>query len=140
MLAGTIAGPVVLGIGSGSGAVLSPGTKSSLGTLTVQNKLTFNADATYDFALNSSRLASDRVLAKGSTIDSGARITLVDNGTSLLPAGTSFAIISNTSAGNPIRGTFVDLPDGSIITLARNTFRASYSGGDGNDLTLIVVP
>jgi len=32
------------------------------------------------------------------------------------------------------------LPDGSIVTIKGNTFLVSYSGGDGNDLTLTVVP
>lgn len=32
------------------------------------------------------------------------------------------------------------IPDGGSITLGNNTFQASYSGGDGNDLTLTVVP
>jgi len=32
------------------------------------------------------------------------------------------------------------LPDGSVFTRSGNNFHASYSGGDGNDLTLTVVP
>jgi hypothetical protein len=40
----------------------------------------------------------------------------------------------------PIAGTFANLPDGSIITIKGNNLRASYEGGDGNDLTLTVVP
>ena len=48
-------------------------------------------------------------------------------------------LISNTSA-TPISGTFSNLPDGSIVTINGNNFQASYSGGDGNDLTLTVVP
>jgi hypothetical protein len=47
-------------------------------------------------------------------------------------------LITNTSA-NPISGTFSNLPDGGIVTINGNNFQASYSGGDGNDLTLTVV-
>ena len=56
-----------------------------------------------------------------------------------LTAGTVFIAISNTSA-NPIIGTFANLPDGSTFTVGRNKYQVSYSGGDGNDLTLTVVP
>jgi hypothetical protein len=47
--------------------------------------------------------------------------------------------ISNT-ASTPISGTFANLPDGAILTVNGNNFQASYEGGDGNDLTLTVVP
>ena len=50
-----------------------------------------------------------------------------------------FTGISNTAA-TPIAGTFVNLPDGSTLTVGRNSYQVSYSGGDGNDLTLTVVP
>ena len=40
----------------------------------------------------------------------------------------------------PIIGTFMNLPDGGTITAGSNTFQANYEGGDGNDLTLTVVP
>ena len=48
-------------------------------------------------------------------------------------------VISNISA-NPTSGTFSNLPDGAIVTINGNNFQASYEGGDGNDLTLTVVP
>ena len=53
--------------------------------------------------------------------------------------GTVFIIISNTSTG-PTAGTFGNLGDNSVFTLNGNNFLVSYSGGDGNDLTLTVVP
>jgi len=55
-----------------------------------------------------------------------------------LPPGTVFTVIDNTAA-TPIAGTFNNLADGSTFTAGSNTFQASY-GGDGNDLTLTVVP
>jgi hypothetical protein len=48
-------------------------------------------------------------------------------------------VIDNTS-GTPTAGTFANLADGSTFTVNGNTFQASYEGGDGNDLTLTVVP
>ena len=53
--------------------------------------------------------------------------------------GTVLTVISNTSA-NPISGTFSNLADGAIVNVNGNNLQASYSGGDGNDLTLTVVP
>ncbi len=53
--------------------------------------------------------------------------------------GTVLTVINNTSA-NPIIGTFSNLADGAIITVNGNNLQANYEGGDGNDLTLTVVP
>ncbi len=52
--------------------------------------------------------------------------------------GTSYAVLSNNSAA-PIVGTFA-LPDGAILTVNGTNLPASYEGGDGNDLTLTIVP
>lgn len=79
------------------------------------------------------------VIANGVTINSGATIELVGHITGALSQGTPLTLISNTSV-NPISGTFGNLPDGGIITINGNNFQASYEGGDGNDLTLTVVP
>jgi hypothetical protein len=49
------------------------------------------------------------------------------------------AVISNTSA-TAIDGTCANLADGAILTAAGNNFQANYEVGDGNDLTLTVVP
>ena len=48
-------------------------------------------------------------------------------------------VIANTSA-TPISGAFSNLPDGGILNVGGNNLQASYEGGDGNDLTLTVVP
>ena len=139
-LAGTgpIAGAVTLGTGAGHGAVLSPGSKANLGTLTIQRALTFNADATYDCGLNSAQVVADQVVANGVTINGGL-FSIVDKGTATLPTGTVFTVISNIAA-TPIAGTFSNLPDGATVSAGSNTFQANYEGGDGNDLTLTVVP
>jgi fibronectin-binding autotransporter adhesin len=79
------------------------------------------------------------VIANGVTIDSGAQFNFVAAGNETLTPGKVFVAISNTSA-NPISGTFVNLPDGSTFTAGSSTFEVSYEGGDGNDLTLTVIP
>jgi len=136
---GIIAGAVTLGTGAGRGAVLVPGSRKSLGTLTIQSTIAFMADATYDFALNSNLGIADLVIANGVTIASGAIFAAVDNGNTVRLAGTTFTPIRNTAA-TAINGRFSNLADGSTVTVGVNKFQVSYSGGDGNDLTLTVVP
>ena len=56
--------------------------------------------------------------------------------------GQVLTLVSNTS-GNPIVGTFTDLPDGGTVLTSHGgrslLFLASYSGGDGNDITLTLL-
>lgn len=73
------------------------------------------------------------------TINSGALASISDLGTTKLPSGTAFTIISN-AATTAIAGTFSNLADGSTLIVGGNTYHVSYEGGDGNDLTLTVVP
>ena len=137
---GEINGAVTVGTGSSSGAILSPGNSATKpGTLTLNNTLTFNSLSTYQCALNRTRAKASEATALGVTINSGAAFTFVDTGTGTLTAGTVFTVINNISA-NPISGTFSNLPNGSTFTSNGNTFQASYTGGNGNDLTLTVVP
>ncbi len=135
---GKIAGVVTIGKGSGSGALLSPGT-GAIGTLTLNDTLTFKFDGRYQWELKSSNGAADQVIANGVTIRTGAQITAADLDNKTLSPGTVFTAILN-SAATQISGTFSNLPDGSTITTGSNTFQANYEGGDGNDLTLTVMP
>jgi autotransporter-associated beta strand protein len=139
---GIIAGAMTIGTGSGTGAFLAPAAGSNVqATLTIQSALTFKADATYNctFRAKRNRVRTDKVVADGVTINSGASIALSGQIQGALTQGLIMTLISNTSA-NPIGGTFSNLPDGGIVTINGNNFQASYSGGDGNDLTLTVVP
>jgi autotransporter-associated beta strand protein len=140
--AGVIAGATTIGTGSGSGAFLAPAAGTNVqATLTIQSALTFNADATctYTFKAKRNRARTDKVIANGVTINSGAMIALSGQTQGALRQGLVLTVISNTSA-NPISGTFGNLPDGGLVTINGNNFQTSYSGGDGNDLTLTVVP
>lgn len=137
---GIIAGAVTIGTGSGPGALLQPAVGASKPTtLTVQSALIFKADGTYTWKLNTKKAKADQVVANGATIESGAQFNFTAVANQQLTAGTVFTALSNTSAA-PISGTFANLPDGSTFTAGRNTFQVSYEGGDGNDLTLTVVP
>jgi autotransporter-associated beta strand protein len=134
---GTISGGVTVGTGSGAGAVLAPGRRAGKpGTLTIQSKLRFNSDATYEVGLNTNDAIADQVVANG-VIISAAQFSFLDHGGLALTQGTVLTVIDNTAA-TTIAGTFANLADGSIFTKHGNTFQVSYQGGDGNDLTLTV--
>jgi hypothetical protein len=136
---GKIAGAVTLGTGSGTGAFVSPGTSATKpGTLTITNSaVTFSSDSTYKCALDRTTVKVTQVAAKGVTINSGAQFAFADLNTGTLTTGTVFTVISNTAA-TPIAGTFSNLANGSTFTSNGNNFKASYTGGTGNDLTLTV--
>jgi autotransporter-associated beta strand protein len=138
---GIVAGAVTVGSGVGREAVLSPGYHHSFnpGTLTIQSPLRFNSDGTYEIEVNSSTETVDKVVAFGVTINVGAQTLFADLGNGTFTVGNVFTVIDNTSA-TPITGTFSNLPDGAVFTLNGNTYQVNYEGGDGNDLTLTVVP
>ena len=47
---------------------------------------------------------------------------------------------TQATGAKPISSTFSNLPDSGIVNVNSNNLGASYEGGDGNDLTLTVVP
>jgi len=136
---GKVSGDVIVGTGSGTGAILGPGARGIIpGTFTIKRTLTLMADATYKCTLDSRTLAADQVRAKGVIIQ-GAQALFDDRGNNILATGTVFTVINNTAA-TPISGVFANLADGATVIVGSNTFHANYEGGDGNDLTLTVVP
>ena len=137
---GTIAGAVTIGTGSGTGAFLAPAMGASKATtLTIQSTLTFKADGTYTCTANTRKRMADQASVNGVAIESGAQFKFGTIVNKRLMPGTVFTVIDNTAA-TQIAGTFSNLPDDSTFTIDRNSFQVSYSGGDGNDLTLTVVP
>jgi autotransporter-associated beta strand protein len=137
---GKIAGPTTIGTGTGAGGFLQPSKGANSPTaLTIQNTLTFKGNSTYIWKLNTNKAKADTVIASGITIETGAQFSFNTVANKKLIAGRIFTALSNTSA-SPISGTFANLADNSTFTAGQNTYQASYSGGDGNDLTLTVVP
>ncbi len=136
---GTIAGAVTIGAGiPGNGAFLTPGpTFGNPGTLTILGQLSFDSDGFFNVGFK--REAADQVTANGVTIDSQAQFAFFNSHGSILSAGTVLTLINNTAA-TPIAGEFENLPNGFVFTSGGNTFQVSYTGGDGNDLTLTALP
>jgi len=137
---GTIAGAVTIGKAIGRGAEVAPGASgTTVGTLTILSSLLCQGDAVYDFDVDTDTAVADQLTANGITINSGATFSPAAIGVGTLALGMTFTAVNNTSA-TPISGNFSNLADGSTITVGSNTFQANYEGGDGNDLTLTVVP
>lgn len=90
---------------------------------------------TYTFKAKSNNARTDKVIANGVTLNSGATFNLKGAARGTLRRGLVLTAISNTAA-TPIVGTFSNLPDGASVVVGSNTLLVSYEGGDGNDLTL----
>ena len=135
---GRIAGAVTIGTGSGAGADLRPGS-SGPNTITVNNTVTFKSDGIYKCLLNTKNPSASQISVHGLTIESGAQFTFYATQSKVIRVGTVFTVIKNTTK-SPISGTFANLADGATITSYGNNFQANYEGGDGNDLTMTVVP
>ncbi|MEP6823095.1 MAG: autotransporter-associated beta strand repeat-containing protein [Chthoniobacterales bacterium] len=135
---GVIDGQVVIAAGDGDGR-LSAGNARPPSSLTINRPLTFKPTATNEFIFNSSTAAANQIVADQVTIEFDVLFTFVDQGSGVLPLGTVFVVINNTSA-LPIGGRFENIPDGFVVTTNGKRFLVNYEGGDGNDLTFTVVP
>jgi fibronectin-binding autotransporter adhesin len=135
---GTILNTVVVGTGSGPQAWLVPESTGN-GTIRIRKKVFFRGDATFFIQVSVPPTAT-KVVARGVRIESGAVINVSEAGVPrVLPPGTVYTVLENTFS-QPIVGAFSNLPDGGTIAAGENTLLANYTGGDGNDLTLTVVP
>lgn len=135
---GTIAGAVSI---NGGGFLAPAGGTPRQATLTIQSGLSFNSGSTYNcsFKAKRNKTRSDTVVANGVTISGGATLALSGQVQGTLQSGLWFTVISN-SAATPISGSFSNLAEGGIVNVSGANLQASYHGGDGNDLTLTVVP
>ena len=137
---GNVAGPVTVGPRARLAPTLKNESRRNRHRLRIKSSLTFEAASTYSCRFHfDTRTYADAVLANGVAITNGASFQAPADGSGALSVGTSFVVIDNTGV-NPISGTFENLPDGSILIVQGNSLQANYEGGDGNDLTLTVVP
>ncbi|MGV3532820.1 MAG: autotransporter-associated beta strand repeat-containing protein [Chthoniobacteraceae bacterium] len=137
-----IEGPLTIGDDREGDAILSPGPaflrdgQDGIGTLVI-GSLTLLSDAVLAIDLHSGFLLSDQLtLTDGSlSISAGARLVLRDLGDSILPEGAEFTLLTIDSA-LPVDGSF----DQTAWASGANFFEVSYTGGDGNDVVLRVIP
>lgn len=144
----TIAGSVP----STSGAVVNvslasrPTLTVSGGTLTVAggtlavdrlvsgiDGLNLSGDALLRLRVNSAAGAEyGKFTVNGNVVLSGDLLIDVE---SRISSGAVLTIVEKTTAG-AVSGTFTGLLEGSVVNVNGNDFKISYTGGDGNDVTL----
>jgi hypothetical protein len=151
-LLGAVTVTRVLSPGSWGTHTTDPHVRGILNTgpLTI-NGVSFKADPNGFFLDLSPFGASDQVRVSGPVSLSGPVSINVAISVGSPALDQTFTIIDNDGT-DPIHGTFYDagdpnhpsgpfraLPEGATFTVGSSTFRISYVGGDGNDVTLTVV-
>ena len=119
-----------------SGSLASSAVTASGGTLSVQG----NASTTGSVSIPGDgrfeiRPGTDTLTVGGDVTLGGALDVLAAPG---LAAGTTFTILNKTSSG-AVSGTFAGKANGSVFRASGYNWRISYTGGDGNDVTLTVL-
>ncbi len=100
--------------------------------------LTIAAGGTYDVVINGTAILQySKVTVNVAPITLGGSLAVTNN-LGAAPLGTVFTIILNQS-GSPVAGTFAGLPEGATFVAGGQTFRVSYVGGGGRDVTLTAV-
>src|SRR5204863_5680668 len=93
-------------------------------TMTIQGELLMLSGGIYKctFKARGSDVLSDQIKANTVVLlDSAPTIAFKATIQGTLTPGTTFTVLSNTSA-NPIDGTFSNLPDGGIVTISGTNF------------------
>lgn len=77
----------------------------------------------------------DQLVVRNSLAVTNAFLTLAMQ---YAPAEGDVIMLVNNQSATPVRGTFSGRPQGSVFNENGTTFLLSYTGGDGNDITLTV--
>jgi autotransporter-associated beta strand protein len=132
---GILGGNGFVGAISASGGSVAPG--SSPGKLTTNGNVALANGSTFSVELNGLiEVTEHDLLSVVGSVTLGGSLSVH---TGFAPVdGNSFTIISNDGS-DPVNGTFLGLPEGSIVDGGRHFYKISYVGGDGNDVVLIKV-
>jgi hypothetical protein len=126
------------GASTGNLAVSGPGAVLSRISSTVSN-LTFSANAPGTFTPVVG-YDTPTLHVTGKVALDNARLNTV----LLAKADQKTVVVIDNQGGDPIEGTFMGLPEGAVVAgndpITPFAYRISYAGGDGNDLTLSLVP
>jgi len=133
--AGTLAGVAQVG-GSTTvqnGGVLRPSAGVGAGVIWQSASLAMNPGATLHLAID----GANRDQVRAANVNLAVATLVVDFGAAN-PIGTVVKIIDNTG-GNIVFDRFSGLPEGGLLYQGNTGWRISYSGGDGNDVTLTAI-
>ncbi|UEM24124.1 Ig-like domain-containing protein [Skermanella mucosa] len=136
---GTVTGNVTVA----SGATLAPGvagTNNGIGMLTIAGDLTLAGTLSIDLAGTAPNFTAgtdhDQVSVSGAvTLTTASAAIAVPTYSVTGGSNNSFVVVNQTGAGT-ITGTLNGVAEGGSFTSNSRSFRASYAGGTGNDLTL----
>lgn len=134
---GVLKGTGTVGLLSMSSGTVAPGL--SPGCLT-SGSLTYTGGS-LEIELEGATVCTqyDQQIVNG-TVDLGTATTLnILKGSAYSPALNSVYTIISNDASDPVTGTFAGLTQGATVVLSGYSYRISYTGGDGNDVTLTVV-
>ena len=132
---GHLGGTGTVGDITATGGSVGPGVSPGLLT---SGDVSFSGSTTFEVEIDGAVPGSDYdVLVVSGTVALGGATLDITPGFS--PAiGSEFTIISNDGA-DAVTGTFAGLDEGDSVAAGGTTFRVSYAGDDGNDVTLTVV-
>ena len=110
---------------------------TSPGTLTINGNYVQASTGTFDAELVGTAIDG---LAVSGTVTLAGTLNLSESGVTLT-GGEVFTLVNNTGSA-AVNGTFNGYPEGAIFKIGSDTYKISYVGGDGNDVTLtgIVTP
>lgn len=145
---GTLTAPVTLGMtggildGSGTigvvaafdGGTISPSPLTGLMQFKSGLTLGTNVTLVLDGTGTVPGVSYDQLSVTGAVAISNC--TLQVSSLPNVPVGTTFVIITNTTA-NPTTGNFNGLPENTQLTISGQPFRIHYAGGSGNDVVLV---
>ncbi len=129
---GSVAGTGVLSQIFGLSGSILPG--DNVGTLNV-GTTSLNSLMTFGLQIGTVSGVNDQLNVNGLISLNNALLSVTAG--QYLAVGNVFTIINN-DATDAVSGIFVGLPQNSTFTVGNYTFRISYTGGTGNDVTLTV--
>lgn len=116
---------------------ISPGG-TGIGSFGVNGDLTLRPPARLALDLWGTSIGGgyDHLTVGGAVDLTGGTLALTVSSRLDSQPGDTFLLIDNGNGATPVVGTFANLPEGAVLGQAGYTFRLSYQGGDGNDVTL----
>jgi autotransporter-associated beta strand protein len=134
---GVLGGTGIVASVTANGGAIAPGV--SPGILRIAGNLALNAGSSLQLDINGliGGTEYDQLIVSGN-VQLGGDAPEISLG--FTPAlSNTFVIIRNDGA-NPVSGTFAGVPQGGTFVSDLTTWQVNYAGGDGNDVTLTVVP
>jgi len=136
---GTV-GPITSLSGGGVIDATSPSTTQSCAGLELNAATTFRVIVNGSFA----GPRAGHIIVNGPVNLGGSVLTIEFNPQAASPVAGDLITILRNDGVDPIVGTFANLPEGVVTDLgssfSRLICRVSYTGGDGNDVVLTVMP